>query len=173
MRNPVMKADEIPLGFVYHFELEQDGRVVDRWSVHNLVPLPGINYMAAAIFGDTAPIGTFYVGLFENNYLPSSSAVAADLPGTIGEYVGYSESARPVWNRVNTNGLITNAASRAAFTVTQDKRLYGGFLVSAADKGGSTGLLLSVARFPSPKDVEVGQVLRVKAELSLIPTSVA
>ena len=128
--------------------------------------------MAAALFGDIAPIGSFYVGLFENNYLPVAGALSSDLPATIGEFTGYSEGTRPVWSRVNTNGLITNVANRAAFTVTTAKRLYGGFLVSASDKAGVTGLLLSVARFDTPRDVEVGMVLRVRAELNLIPTNI-
>ncbi|MCP1616949.1 hypothetical protein FBY21_1548 [Pseudomonas sp. SLBN-26] len=168
----VRNEDAVTFGFVYHFELMEEGRLVSEWYEHNLVPLAGLNYMAQAMFGDTSPIGTFYVGLFENNYLPASGALASDLPGVIGEFVGYSEAVRPLWNRVNTNGLITNAASRAVFTSNQNKRLYGGFLVSSSEKGGNTGMLLSVARFNSPKDVEAGQVLRVRAELSLIPTNV-
>lgn len=165
-------SDAVRFGFVFHFELLEEGRLVSEWYEHNLVPLAGLNYMAQAMFGDTSPIGTFYVGLFENNYLPVSSALASDLPSSIGEFVGYSETARPLWSRVNTNGLISNAANRALFTSTQNKRIYGGFLVSNAEKGGNTGMLLSVARFSSPKDVEAGQVLRVRAELSLIPTNV-
>lgn len=165
-------SDAVRFGFVFHFELLEEGRLVSEWYEHNLVPLAGLNYMAQAMFGDTSPIGTFYVGLFENNYLPVASALASDLPSSIGEFVGYSETARPLWSRVNTNGLISNAANRALFTSTQNKRIYGGFLVSSAEKGGNTGMLLSVARFSSPKDVEAGQVLRVRAELSLIPTNV-
>lgn len=165
-------SDAVRFGFVFHFELLEEGRLVSEWYEHNLVPLAGLNYMAQAMFGDTSPIGTFYVGLFENNYMPVSSALASDLPSSIGEFVGYSETARPLWSRVNTNGLISNAANRALFTSTQNKRIYGGFLVSSAEKGGNTGMLLSVARFSSPKDVEAGQVLRVRAELSLIPTNV-
>lgn len=166
-------GEKFPLGFKYHIDVELDGVVVDSWPIVNLVPTAAINHMAAALFGDVAPIGTFYVGLFENNYLPVAGALSSDLPSTIGEFVGYSEAARPIWARVNTDGLITNVASRAAFTVTTAKRLYGGFLCSSSEKGGGSGLLLSVARFDSPKDVEPGMVLRVRAELSLVPTNIA
>lgn len=171
--------NKAPIGFTYHFEMVrgadefgEGGEVVDQWSMHNLVPLLGLNYMANAMFGDTSPIGTFYVGLFSNNYIPSSGASAAAIPTTIGEFVGYSEAARPIWSRINTDGMMTNEASRAAFTCTAAARLYGGFLVSSSVKGGGDGLLLSVARFPSPRDVEAAMVLRVRAELSLIPTNV-
>lgn len=166
-------GEKMPVGFDYWMDVYVDGVVVDSWPYTNLVPKAGIDYMAGALFGDVAPIGTFYLGLYENNYLPVAGALASDLPSTIGEFVGYSEAARPIWSRVTANGLITNAASRAAFTVTSAKRLHGGFLCSVSEKGGGGGLLLSVARFDSPKDVEPGMVLRVRGELSLVPTNIA
>jgi hypothetical protein len=162
-----------PIGFEYEFEFERPNGVIETCSVCNLVPLPGINHLAGAMFGDISAIGTFHVGIFSANYLPSAGAVAADIPGVIGEFTGYSEATRPIWNRVNTDGLITNNASRAAFTLTQDVRLYGGFLSSISTKGSGDGLLLSIARFPSPRDVEAGTIIRVRGELSLIPTGVA
>lgn len=168
-----------PVGFVYHYDLVTGadefglgGMIVDQWDVRNLVPLAGINYMADVMFGDTTPIGTMYVGLFSNNYIPSAGALASDLPSTIGEFVGYSETTRPVWSRINTNGSISNEVTRAAFTCNASARLYGGFICSSNTKGGGGGLLLSVARFPSPRDVEAGMVLRVRAELALIATNV-
>lgn len=167
-------AGAIPVGFTYHYELlDKHGELVDTWVEHNLVPAAGLSYIANAVFGDVSPIGTFYVGLFANNYQPVVGAVASDIPGVIGEFVGYSQATRPVWNRVNTNGVISNVAARAEYTVTASARLYGGFLVSDSVKGAGNGLLLSVARFTSPKDVEPEMTLRVKAEISFIPTSVA
>lgn len=174
MRSPLRSLGEnVPLGFTYHIDVEQDGVVIDSWPFTNLVPRAALNHMADALFGDVTPIGNFYVGLFENNYLPVPGAVSSDVPATMGEFVAYSETARPLWNRVNDEGVISNVASRAAFTVTSSKRLYGGFLSSSSEKGGGSGLLLSVARFNSPRDVEPGMVLRVRAELSLIPTNIA
>ncbi|MCZ4321460.1 hypothetical protein [Pseudomonas anguilliseptica] len=168
-----MSARRNPIGFEYEFEFERPSGEIEVCSMCNLVPLPAINHMAASLFGDVAAIGTFHVGIFSANYLPSIGAVAADIPGVIGEFTGYSEATRPVWTRVNSDGLITNGASRAAFTVTQNVRLYGGFLCSASTKGSGDGLLLSIARFPTPRDVEAGTTIRVRGELSLIPTNVA
>lgn len=167
-----MSARRNPIGFEYEFEFERPGGAIEVCSMCNLVPQPAINHMAGALFGDVAAIGTFYVGLFAANYLPSPGAVAGDIPGVIGEFTGYSEATRPIWTRVNTDGLITNSSSRAAFTLTQNTRLYGGFLCSIATKGSGDGLLLSIARFPTPRDVEAGTTIRVRGELSLIPTNV-
>lgn len=164
--------EAIPLGFTYTFELSKDGVVVDEWTEHNLIPTQGLNYLSQSSFGDTAAISTFNVGVFANNYVPTASSVAADIPGAIGEFIGYSEVTRPVWARINTDGVLSNAASRAAFTATSSATLYGGFLVSASTKGSGSGVLLSVARFATPKPVEAGMVLRVRADISFIPTSV-
>lgn len=159
------------LGFTYDFEvLDRDGNTVQRWQERNLVPLAGVNHMAAALFGDTPAIGTFHVGLFAGNYLPTMDSKAADIPTSMGEFVDYAEATRPVWTRQNSNGLISNASARAVFTVNRNATLHGGFLVSNSAKGSGTGLLLSVARFSSPKPVESGQTIRVSGELSLIST---
>lgn len=163
---------QVPFGFEYHFELERDGVLVDEWVVHNLVPLQGLNYIAAACFGDVTAIGSWYVGVFTNNYIPSETSVAADFPATMGEFSGYSEVTRPAWDRVNTDGTLSNVASRATFTVTSNARLYGGVLLSSSVKASGSGTLLSAARFPTPRDIEAGMVLRVRAEVSFIPTSV-
>lgn len=170
---PSIRDNTAQPGMDYFFELEKDGIIIDSWEIHNLVPTVGLNYMSNAMFGDITPIGTWYLGLFANNYVPNSGATAADLPSVIGEFVGYSEAARPIWNRVNTNGTQSNQANRAAFTVTASARLYGGFLVSDSIKGAGNGTLLSVARFSTPKDIEPEMVLRVRGDLSLIPTSTA
>ena len=166
-------ASQLPLGFVYHFELlSPDGDLIDSWTQRNLVPTEGLDYASAAMFGDVAPIGTWYVGLFSNNYVPVAGTKASDIPTSVQEFTGYSEAARPVWQRVTSAGVSTNNANRAAFTLTAPARLYGGFLVSTSTKGGGTGTLLSIARFDSPHDVQAGATLRVRAELSLIPTNV-
>lgn len=162
------------VGVQYHYELvDRHGEVIDNWEDHNLVPLVGLNQITNAAFGDISPIGTFYLGLFSNNYLPVVGATAADLPAVIGEFVGYSQATRPIWSRVSSDGVQSNAAARAEFTVNANARLYGGFLVSDSVKGAGNGILLSVARFSSPRDVEAGMTLRVRADFSLIPTNVA
>lgn len=157
------------LGFTYDFELlDSAGQVIDTLTAVNLVPLDGVNHMASALFGDVAPIGNFYLGVFTGNYLPSMASKAADIPTAMAEFVGYSEATRPLWQRVNNDGVISNVGARGAFTLTQNATLLGAFLVSNSTKGGGTGLLLSVARFATPRPVEAGMVIRLAGELSLI-----
>jgi len=163
------------LRFTHHFELlNPDGSLARAWEVPNLIPQVGVDYIAKAIFGDTAAIGTFYMGLYQGNYTPTPPTTAADLPVNAQEFLQYSEATRPLWNRTYDGvGAISNINNRAEFTCTQNARLYGGFLVSSNVKGGSTGLLLSIARFDTPADVTAGQTLRAYSTINLIPAEVA
>lgn len=162
------------LRYVYDFELlNPDGQVVDTWQSLNIIPQVGVTHLADAMFGDTTPIGTFYFGMFQNNFVPTSNTTAADLQSLAGEFLGYNESTRPTWNRVFDGvGAISNDASRAEMTCNVSRRVYGGFLVSSSAKGGNTGLLLSIARFETPRDVVPGQVVRARVSLNLIPAEV-
>jgi hypothetical protein len=163
------------LRFDYHFEcLNPDGSTAWEKDIHNLIPQVGVDYFAGALFGDTAAIGTFYMGLYQGNFTPTPPTTAADLPSLAQEFQQYSETSRPLWNRTYDGvGAITNINNRAEFTCTAAARLYGGFLCSQSVKGSANGLLLSIARFDTPADVVVGQVLRVYSTLNLIPTEVA
>jgi hypothetical protein len=162
------------LAFVHVYDyFGPDGALLWTEEVANLMPQVGVDYAAKAMFGDVAPISAFYAGLFLNDVLPTAPLTAADIPTTLGEFVSYSEAARPLWNRAYDDaGTMTNASSRAVFTITADARLYGGFLVSSSVKGGNTGLLLSVARFSTPRDVTNGGTFRVAYGLTLVPTNV-
>lgn len=137
-----------------------------------MTPQPSIDFVAGLIRGTVAPNATWYVGLFENNYVPDSTSKAADIPATIVECTAYSEATRPVWN-VAYDGVtnLDNLASKAQFTFTSAKRVYGAFVASTSAKGSGSGLILYIARFASPKDVSAGEVFNVAAVFPLIPTS--
>lgn len=161
-------------GFKYRFVLRnKDGSIADEWEACNLIPQDGLTFLLQSPFGASAPISTFFAGLFRGNVLPSSGLKATDIPSNLVEFVGYSQAARPLWNRVFDGiGTQDNAASKAEFACTADATLYGSFLVSDDAKGGGSGLLLSVVRFPSPKPVTAGQTLQLIAGITYIPTNV-
>lgn len=166
-----MKQSVILDGFSYDVQIvdKSTGQIKDTIVGCNLIPAAGLTFLIQSPFGGATAINSFFVGLFDNDYVPTAGVVSTDLPSVVGEFTGYSETTRPTWSRVfNGTSAQDNAAARAVFTPTVARRIYGCFIVSAADKGGNTGLLLSVLRFPSPRDVTVGEELRVLAGLTYV-----
>lgn len=161
-------------GFRYRFRLlNADGSVADDFEADNLVPQGGLSFLLLAPFGDSAPISSFYCGLWRANVLPSSALKAADIPSNLQEFVGYSEATRPLWERAHDGvGTLDNAGAVAEFNFTADATLYGSILVSDPTKGGNSGLLLSCVRFPSPRPVVAGQKGQLIAGITYVPTNV-
>lgn len=160
-------------GLVYTVELVKNGEVVDRSVEHNILPQQSVDHIASLIRGaGAAPISNWYLGLFENNYVPDSSVKASDLQLTVGESQAYDELDRQLWdNAYDGTALIANASAVAEFTMNATKTIYGAFIVSSATKGSTGGVLLSIARFSTAKSVDAGTVLRITAGLTLTPTS--
>lgn len=160
--------EDIKAGFEYLVELVKDGVVTDREVTHNLLPTEGINYMMNVALRNGAQTATWYVGIFEGNYTPLATDTAAAFIAAATETTTYSEATRPEWvEGTVVTGAVSNTASKAEFTSTADKTVYGGFLISSPTKGASGGTLLSVVRFSSPKTFETGSVLRVTAGFTM------
>lgn len=168
-----MKSGLVLSGFEYTGEIvNADGVVTDRFTDHNLIPQVGVNHIVSLIRGSGAPIASWFLGLFEGNYVPTSGVTAADLQSTVQESLAYDEASRPAWTHAFDGvGVIDNLANRAVFTFNAPKTIYGAFLISNSVKGGTTGTLLSIARFASPKPVEAGGEFRLTSGITLIPTN--
>lgn len=137
----------------------------------NLMPQEGVDFFAALFLADgVTPNANWYMGLFEGNYIPTRLTKAADLPGLVGECVAYSQIARPRWNGVYDGAsLIHNEVSKTIFSMTADKTINGAFIVSDSTKAGGGGVIVSIARFESPKILAAGTDFGVVSALPLIP----
>lgn len=161
-------------GFIWNLEIvNPDGSVAEQGVYHNLIPSDGLDFLIRAPFGDVAPVSTFFLGLFRGNYVPSAGTTATDIPTNMIEFIDYSETIRPQWVRELT-GIATfdNAVTKAEFTVTNDRTIYGAFLVSDSMKGGNNGLLLSCVRFPTPKAVSAGQTVKLYGGITYTSTNI-
>lgn len=157
------------IGFVHQLEvMDGHGNIVDDTGpILNKVPLEGLTFLMLSPFGDTAPINTFYCGLFTKNFIAGDLTTAAKLQIEMGEFVQFEEATRPSWDRsYNGAGSFDNFDSPAVFTPTQDANVYGSFIVSSATKGGVSGLLVSVAKFPSVKKLTAGNEAKLKTSLT-------
>jgi len=163
--------DEIRLpGFRYQCVIvDPNGVEVDRFVSRNLMPQQALDYFAGAVTGIGSVVPAWYIGLFANDYTPVPSVTAAVLPTTVGEFTGYSEATRPQWEGVYDGiGRVDNESAIAEFSVEQDVTLYGAFLVSDPTKGSGTGIILSISRFPSPKEIEAGSTFKVRAGINIV-----
>lgn len=157
-------------GFEYLVEIvDKDGVVRDRETVHNLMPVDGLNHMIGATLKGTAQVTSWFVGLYEGNYTPTPLDTAASFPTSATECTAYTETTRQALTLgAVSGGAADNSASRAEFTFSADKTVYGGFVASSSAKGATSGTLLSAVRFSSPKTISAGSTLRVTAGFVLV-----
>lgn len=156
---------EIKTGAVYAVDVvAPDGTVSQASIEHNLVPTQGLTHMASVVFKGATQVNPWYIAPFEGDYTPVPGDTAATIAASAVETTAYTASARLEFvEGAVTAGAVDNTASRAEFTFNANKVVYGVFLVSASPKGATTGTLISVVRFASPKTVESGSTLRVVA----------
>lgn len=156
-------------GVTYTLELVRKGQVIEREVVHNLMPEQGRNHVVGVTIKGVTQVPTWYIGLFEGNYTPVDADTAAGFPAAATECTAYAPSTRVEFNEGTVvAGSADNTANRAEFTFTSAKTVYGAFMASGQAKGAVTGTLLSAARFATAKSVQVDDVLRVTASLSIV-----
>lgn len=161
--------EQIKAGFTYTVEvLDHHGEVVDTEVVANIMPDEGITHVLNTVLKGGSPVGTWYVGLYEGNYTPAGTETAATLNSAATESTAYDETARIAFVPGSiTDGNVDNSASKAEFTFNTAKVIYGGFIASASAKGSTSGVLLSIVRFGSPKSLDDGGILRVTAGFTM------
>jgi hypothetical protein len=158
-------------GFLYTVEvIAPDGSISQREERLNLIPTEGLNHLIGVEFASVPQVTAWFIGLFSNNYTPTPSAVAATIAAVSGETGAYSSSAArvPFTPGAVSAGSVDNTASPGLFTFAAATTVYGGFIVSSPVIGGVTGVLGSLVRFATPKQLDVNSVLRVIAGNSLI-----
>lgn len=160
--------DKVQFGFHYDIETVRDGKVIDTDRVYNLIPIQGLNYIIEAALRQGAAFPAIYVGLFEGNYVPVPGDTMAAFPAAATELTAYAEATRQVVTlSPAAGGVAESSAAKATITGnTNGKQAQGAFISSAPTKGSTTGVLLSVVRFPSPKPLDAGTVLRITCGFS-------
>jgi hypothetical protein len=152
-------------GFAYHIEIvDRDGVVRERETLHNLMPVEGLNHMIGVTLKSVAQINNWYMGLFEGNYSPVADDLASTFPGSAAECSAYGQATRvPLVLGAIAAGSVDNDASKGEFTMTAPKVIYGAFITGASAKGSTSSVLISAGRFSAPKTLDTGETLRLKA----------
>lgn len=154
--------DAIKAGGVWALEHVRNGEVIDREEIHNIVVNQGLNHILDTVFHGGTAVATWYVGIYEGNYVPLATDTASNFPGSATECIAYDEATRIEYNEAAASGQsITNSANKATFTINATKTVYGGFLISVATKSATTGTLMAAAKFGTARSVVSGDQLLI------------
>jgi len=144
-------------------------------SADNLVTIEGLNYLLdAALRGGQAQT-QFYLALFGGAYTPQGDLTAADFAATAQEFVspteGYTQATRALWQPgVVSSGALDSSANMAEFTIASAGVLTirGAALLSEQTKGGTSGVLVSMARFANDRQEASGNALKLAYSVSVV-----
>lgn len=141
---------------------------------HNIVTIEGLNHMLDVVLHGTTAVGTWYFGLFSANVTPVNTWTAANFTANSTEITsnteGYSETTRQAFVEVAASaGSTNNTASKAAFTIATATSInvWGAGLLSSSVKGGTTGTLLSSAKFSAARTLYNTDVFNLGYTLTL------
>jgi hypothetical protein len=162
-----MATDKTLAKGVYIIDHVRNGEIIHSQTVDNLVVDQGLSHLLDVTFNGATQITAWYLGLYEANYTPQADDTAANISSRSTESTAYTEGTRPTFTTVAASGnAVTNAASRATFTINATKTMYGIFLASNSAKQSTSGTLISVALFTNARSVISGDELVVTYTLT-------
>ena len=140
----------------------------------NIVVTEGLTHLLDVALHGTVAIGTWYFGLFSANVTPVATWTAANFTANATEITsnteGYSETTRQEFaEAAAAAGSINNTASKAAFTIATATSItvWGAGLMSSNVKGGTTGTLMSAAKFSAARTLYATDVFNLGYTLTL------
>lgn len=145
-------------------------------STANLLPTQGLNYMLETSLRNGVQYTQWYLAIFSGAYNPVASVSAATFASAATEITsaseGYTEATRRPWTSAAASGGVTdNVADRAAFTIASANEVVirGAALLSDPVKGGTNGVLMSIARFTNARTESSGNVFNLGYRVRLRP----
>ena len=155
--------DELTSGFTFQVEHIRDGQVIDTETVHNLMPIQGMNYILDAAIKGTVPVpSAWYMGIYEGAYDPLPESVSATFHSFSTESTAYAGGVRKQLVLGTTSGgAVSNSASACQFEMTATRTIYGCFVDTGSARQSSGNTLLSATRFTTAKSVVSGDIIRV------------
>ena len=161
--------------------IQASGEYFDRinggqWSGSNpnLIPVEGLAHLLNVALGTTAKPAGYYIALFSGTTAPAANWTAASFAAVASEIVslteGYTAATRPVWAPVNTTtGSIDNIDSPAEVTIATSGTLNvtGLALLTSNARGGTTGVLVSAAKFAAARTFQNGDTYEIGYRLNL------
>lgn len=161
----------IKAGFVWGTRvLAPDGEIIKPWSYDsNMLVAEALQHIPGVIFKGVTPISTWYLAPYEGNYTPISTETGATFAASATESTAYNETVRQTWQCGSVvAGSLDNTANIANFTFNAQKTIYGGGLLSAPTKGGTSNILMSLIRFASPIPVPPSSTFQIVCGVAFV-----
>jgi hypothetical protein len=137
----------------------------------NLITTEGANHLLSVGVAGGSQVGPWYVAPFSGNVTVADTWVAATFAATATELTSqYSESTRVAFTEsVPASKSTNNTANPATFTAASDNvNIWGVGLLSSSTKGGTSGTLLSAAKYSSVRNLPTtGDTIAIKYTLTL------
>jgi hypothetical protein len=141
-----------PLSFLDSWKVEAFERGIKIWEtpIFNVITEEGLNTVLDRMFKTATPATpTWYIGLVNNSPAPTY-AYADIMTSHAGwtEWTSYSQAARQTYSPGTIdNGVVSNVASKATFSISASGTLDGAFICSNSTKGGTSGVLFAAGPF--------------------------
>jgi hypothetical protein len=162
----------LPVCSWWEFEHYRQGKLIDQWEQKNVNTNEGLNHLLNVAFNSATQITSWYMGLFENDYTPLVTNTYAD-PGFT-ESEAYDEAARVAYVDATASAkIMTNSASKATFTISTTKTIYGAFLCGGGTDAATWkntaggGTLFASSKFATAKEVVDDDILMVVCSITL------
>lgn len=124
-----------------------------EWS-DNIIVNQGLDHFLNVYYHADAQVTAWFIAPFEGNYTPVAGDTASNITANSTENTTYNEATRVAYvEAAASSQSITNAASKATFTMNATKTIYGAFLISASAKSAATGFLSAASRFAASRAV--------------------
>ena len=171
------RAREIGLGIrtVWDFEcFDKNGNL--KWQEldrPNIITTQGLNSLLDIYLDAGTQITAWYVGPIETDTTAAITMTYAVPVFT--EWDGYTEAARQAYDpAAASGGVITNSASKATFTASEDKTLYGAALFGGGTDAATMqdvaggGTLFCYSKFATSRAVESGDTFKVTITVTIV-----
>ena len=151
----------VKMGSVYVFEcFDKHGNLKWREETPNTVVNVGLDDVLNKYLKGSAYTASHFVGIKGAGAIAAGNTMAST--GSWSELTVYSNANRPGYTPGSVaSQSVSNAASKATFSINSSGAVAGAFLVDNNTKGGSAGILYGVADFAGVRSVQSGDTLNV------------
>lgn len=148
---------------------DRRGGLIYREAAKNTSMTVGIHHLFDVVFNAGSQEPNWYMGLTDANPTIDQGDTMSSHAGW-SEITAYSETTRQAWQTAAAASRgITNTANKAVFTINADSTIVGGgFIVSNATKGGTSGILFAATANPAgDQSLDIGQTVTLLGAYSL------